>query len=288
LIDEVDQALKFSLTTEGRIPLDSVENYEEVRESIITELSGLRDKPARSERPLIYHLDVAAMYPNIILTNRLQPDAIVTDEICASCDYNDGPDSTCQRRMTWSWRGEHFVSTRGEYNMMRNQLEQEKYPPKKPNGPERSFHELPRVEQEALVKKRMSDYTRKVYGKTYATKIIDKESIVCQRENPFYVNTVRAFRDRRYEYKALLKSWKKNLEKSLDGGDSAKIDEGNPYSPSFENDCFVRLFANGSQMHSQLFLRICNEKRRTLVFNGNGWDRVSNGCKNYPTCSEES
>jgi DNA polymerase epsilon subunit 1 len=23
------------------------------------------------ERPLIYHLDVAAMYPNIILTNRL-------------------------------------------------------------------------------------------------------------------------------------------------------------------------------------------------------------------------
>lgn len=28
--------------------------------------------------PLIYHLDVAAMYPNIILTNRLQPSSIVT------------------------------------------------------------------------------------------------------------------------------------------------------------------------------------------------------------------
>ena len=25
---------------------------------------------SREERPLIYHLDVAAMYPNIILTNR--------------------------------------------------------------------------------------------------------------------------------------------------------------------------------------------------------------------------
>ena len=30
---------------------------------------------------------------------------------------------------------------------------------------------------------------------------------MCQRENPFYVDTVRAFRDRRYEYKVLLKDW---------------------------------------------------------------------------------
>lgn len=33
-------------------------------------LEGLRDIPNREECPLIYHLDVAAMYPNIILTNR--------------------------------------------------------------------------------------------------------------------------------------------------------------------------------------------------------------------------
>ncbi|RHZ23048.1 hypothetical protein DYB37_001032, partial [Aphanomyces astaci] len=36
-------------------------------------LEMLRDCPDRWEKPLIYHLDVAAMYPNIILTNRLQP-----------------------------------------------------------------------------------------------------------------------------------------------------------------------------------------------------------------------
>ncbi len=30
--------------------------------------------------PLVYHLDVAAMYPNIILTNRLQPVAIVDEK----------------------------------------------------------------------------------------------------------------------------------------------------------------------------------------------------------------
>ena len=31
----------------------------------------------RLENPIIYHLDVGAMYPNIILTNRLQPSAMV-------------------------------------------------------------------------------------------------------------------------------------------------------------------------------------------------------------------
>lgn len=36
--------------------------------------------------PLIYHLDVAAMYPNIILTNRLQPMAIVDSvRVISSC-----------------------------------------------------------------------------------------------------------------------------------------------------------------------------------------------------------
>ena len=37
-----------------------------------SQLVSLRDHPIREERPLIYHLDVAAMYPNTILTNRLQ------------------------------------------------------------------------------------------------------------------------------------------------------------------------------------------------------------------------
>ena len=32
-----------------------------------------------------------------------------------------------------------------------------------------------------------------------------KTTTVCQRENSFYVDTVRAFRDRRYRFKGLLK-----------------------------------------------------------------------------------
>ena len=42
----------------------------QVRDEIRTQLQALRDTPNREECPLIYHLDVAAMYPNIILTNR--------------------------------------------------------------------------------------------------------------------------------------------------------------------------------------------------------------------------
>lgn len=34
---------------------------------------------------------------------------------------------------------------------------------------------------------------------------------VCQRENGFYIDTVRSFRDRRYEYKGLVKRWKGSL-----------------------------------------------------------------------------
>ena len=39
-----------------------------------------------------------------------------------------------------------------------------------------------------------------------------REAGVCMRENDFYVGTVRAFRDRRYEYKGLNKQWKGKLE----------------------------------------------------------------------------
>lgn len=59
----------------------------------------------RLECPLIYHLDVGAMYPNIILTNRLQPCAMVDETTCAACDYNR-PGAACQRHMAWMMREE--------------------------------------------------------------------------------------------------------------------------------------------------------------------------------------
>ena len=49
-------------------------------------------------------------------------------------------------------------------------------------------------------------------------RVLDKPTMetrtagICMRENDFYVGTVRAFRDRRYEYKGLNKQWKGKLE----------------------------------------------------------------------------
>lgn len=49
---------------------DTFELRQQVRAEILSSLEDIRDTPNREETPLIYHLDVAAMYPNIILTNR--------------------------------------------------------------------------------------------------------------------------------------------------------------------------------------------------------------------------
>ena len=51
------------------------------------------------------------------------------------------------------------------------------------------------------------DYCRKAYKRVRMTKQEVKTTTVCQRENSFYVDTVRAFRDRRYTFKGLLKVW---------------------------------------------------------------------------------
>ena len=37
---------------------------------------------------------------------------------------------------------------------------------------------------------------------------------VCMRENSFYVDTVRDFRDRRYEFKRLTKTWTGKLKEA--------------------------------------------------------------------------
>ena len=225
MIDDLDSALTFCIVEESSSPLESVTNYEEVKSAITTKLVEMYNNPIRIDTPLIYHLDVAAMYPNIMLSNRLQPDSVVDEGVCAVCDYNR-PGKTCDRRMTWAWRGEFFPARRDEFNMIKHALNHETFPPKKPSGPQRKFADLTESEQTALLHKRLGDYSRKVYKKIKDTKVENREAIICQRENPFYVDTVRRFRDRRYEYKGLHKMWKKNLDVAVAEGKSlAEVDE---------------------------------------------------------------
>lgn len=72
MIDDAERTLKFAVETEEGIPLDTVENFDEVLADIKAKLENLKENHVREENPIIYHLDVGAMYPNIILTNRLQ------------------------------------------------------------------------------------------------------------------------------------------------------------------------------------------------------------------------
>ena len=217
LIDDLDASLTFSIVKEGKMSLEDIEDYDAVRDQIRGALEQLRDRPVRQDRPLIYHLDVAAMYPNIMLSNRLQPDSVVDEGACAACDYNQ-PGMTCDKRMQWAWRGEYFPAKRDEINMIRHALDAETFPPREPHGRPRAFGDLGASEQAALLQRRLGDYSRKVYKKTHETKTVVRDAIICQRENPFYINTVRSFRDRRYEYKGLHKTWKKNLDKALGAG----------------------------------------------------------------------
>jgi DNA polymerase epsilon subunit 1 len=183
LLNDLDGALKFSITVEEKKSMDDIENYEEVKAQIAERLVQLKETPNRSERPSIYHLDVASMYPNIMTTNRLQPDSMIDESVCAACDFNR-PGKTCDRRMPWAWRGEFLPAKRDEYNMIRHALENEKFPAKYPGGLSRAFHDLTLDEQTGHVKKRLTDYSKKIYHKIHDQKTIEREAIICQRENP--------------------------------------------------------------------------------------------------------
>ncbi|KAI8979603.1 hypothetical protein BDF20DRAFT_870600 [Mycotypha africana] len=222
LIDQLDDALKFTITVEEKKNLEDVTNYDEVKAQIQKQLEDLRDNKRRKEKPLIYHLDVAAMYPNIILTNRLQPDAMVDESHCAIYDHSVD-NKGCDRRMKWMWRVEYFPATKSEYRTIENQLQQETFPSKYPGGPRRIWNSLTATEKSSLLRSRLTEFCKKVYKKAKETKTIERESIVCQRENPFYIETVRAFRDRRYQYKGLHKQWKAELDKAVKEGSATKI-----------------------------------------------------------------
>lgn len=207
LLGNLYNSMKFCVEVENGKQMEDIENFDEIYNEVKAQLEDLKNNPKRHEKPLIYHVDVASMYPNIMTSNRLQPDSMKTEEDCAACDFNR-PGKTCDRRLPWSWRGEFFPAQQNEYGMIKRTLQNETFPGAKPWLPNRTFDELPYSEQASMIKKRLSDYSRKVYNRIKQTKTINREAIVCQRENPFYVNTVRNFRDRRYEFKGLTKVWK--------------------------------------------------------------------------------
>ena len=248
LIAKLDEDLRYGIVEEQGVNLTDLQDYEEVRGQICERcaqdlmgqsnfcvlmcflwcvlisrrLEDLRNQPSRLEKPLIYHLDVSAMYPNIILTNRLQPSSIVNDELCASCIYNQ-PGQNCLRTMEWKWRGQMLAARKSDYVTVRNQLQAEKFPPSYEGGPQRNYDQLKEDEKESYLKKRLQAYSQSVYKRIHEPPMTEtRNASVCMRENPFYVNTVRDFRNRRYEYKGKVKEWKKKYDAAKETGSALK------------------------------------------------------------------
>ncbi|KAJ1279266.1 hypothetical protein BS78_04G142600 [Paspalum vaginatum] len=224
LIGNLDRDLQYAIAVEGKLDIDSVTNYDEVKDSIEQKLVSLRDHPIREERPLIYHLDVAAMYPNIILTNRLQPPSIVTDVDCTACDFNR-PGKSCLRKLEWVWRGETYMAKKNDYYHIKRQIESELI---QSGGMASSmpFLDLSKPEHLLKLKDRLKKYCQKAHKRVVDKPITEvREAGICMRENSFYVDTVRSFRDRRYEYKGLNKTWKGKLAEAKASGNSMKIQE---------------------------------------------------------------
>ncbi|KAM9259918.1 LOW QUALITY PROTEIN: DNA polymerase epsilon catalytic subunit A [Cariama cristata] len=220
LVQHVEKTLRHAIEEEEGLPLDEVINFQEVCEEIKAKLNSLKDVPNRIECPLIYHLDVGAMY-HIILTNRLQP--LVDEATCAACDFNKRG-ANCQRRRLWQWRGEFMPASRSEYHRIQRSVESEKFPPC-PLGAPRAFHELSQEEQAKYEKKRLEITAAKAYKKINVTKV-EKERVTtpsCQRRNSFYVDHSASFQGRRYEFKGLHKVWKKKLSAAVETGDASEV-----------------------------------------------------------------
>lgn len=207
-IDEVMKVIDFFVTVESGESVDNIVNLKEVKTEIQEKLLSIVNKLNETEddtlsiEPLIYHVDVASMYPNIILTNRLQPTAIVNEQICSNCLFNESRNQ-CKRDLGWDWKATYFPLTRNEYERLK--LENEKQ----------------------NIKTAIKQYSQKHYKCVHKNVIEYKENTVCMRENSFYVDTIRAFRDRRYKYKELAKVYsrkeaefrsQKNLDKANESG----------------------------------------------------------------------
>ncbi|GAU25117.1 hypothetical protein TSUD_274060 [Trifolium subterraneum] len=80
LINNLDRDLQYAIRVEGKMDLDSVSNYDEVKNSILE-----------------------------------KPPSIVTDEICTACDFNR-PGKTCLRKLEWVWRGSTFTAKKRHIN----------------------------------------------------------------------------------------------------------------------------------------------------------------------------
>ncbi|EZG43301.1 DNA polymerase [Gregarina niphandrodes] len=205
--------LKHEVMDSSRVILGT--NWEsEVKRKICERLMSYRLARDLKVEPLIYHMDVGAMYPNIILSQRLQPYSIVDEETdCFHCPYYKER-AQCQRQLKWRWKAEKYNLDRALVRTINDQLRVERFPLAKLNGEVvmTTYTELPLRERREIQTARLKQVAAKTNKNKFKTTLEkSKTSFVCQRQSSFYVDTVRDFRDRRLVYKRLKKVAEKEL-----------------------------------------------------------------------------
>lgn len=200
MAEEVHEVLDLELNGE------EAENYQEILEDIKGKLMSMAEQKSFVSKPKLFHLDVGAMYPNIILTNRLQPVAVTTEEKCMQCPYFASR-STCQHKMEWNIRAEVFPVGEKKAAEISKGISRES----EETGIRGAEREKGRREERLREKlnAKLAAYAKKITGKTKEVIIEKKEALICQRAHPFYVSAVKKFKDRRYTYKAHAKEAKK-------------------------------------------------------------------------------
>jgi len=155
--------MDFALEIEnGGVDPGEVENYDEIKVQITEKLLAIKAQcPTLTVEPLIYHVDVAAMYPNIILSNRLQPVAIVDEQICAGCTFNKEAND-CKRELDWEWKGELYPLSKSEFERVKLQLKHELEQSKQAEHQKSFFQESEDFAK--LLKNRVKDYARMHYN----------------------------------------------------------------------------------------------------------------------------
>ncbi|CAJ0911133.1 12739_t:CDS:10, partial [Entrophospora sp. SA101] len=170
LIKNTDKILEFAIwehymDSEANFSNTSHENYDMVKSEILEMLKIFQDCPKPYEGlPLIYHMDVASMYPNIILTNRLQPNSMIDEDVCKGCAFNHS-NKQCDRRMTWSYRVEIFPTSNSDYLTIRNQLTKSTFKKNNSENLNQVFLSLPKSQQSKIIKKQVGDYSQKKQAK---------------------------------------------------------------------------------------------------------------------------
>lgn len=214
LIDELRDSLLYTIRADMGIQIDdrTVSDFDVMKSKIENDLKKLRDNPHIYTKPYIYHLDVASMYPNIMTTNRLQPDSMTTEENCRKCHYY-AKDRDCARRLEWQWRVDYYGADAGDKRMLERMLYEQKFKVRrfdqvhqKWETQEVYYDDLPQERREQELRDKIISYSKEVKRHKHVEEVV-KEAIVCQRENPFYIDTVQSFKNRRIDYKRQSKKY---------------------------------------------------------------------------------